>query len=83
VVRGLVRSGAWYVVGAWAGTVLVLATAACGRNKPMADRVEMPAMDTATVMDAARRDSMLDTMPGGEMVRGNDSAAVRLLRRKM
>jgi hypothetical protein len=29
------------------------------------------------------RDSMLDTMPGGEMVRGDSAAATRLLKEKM
>lgn len=33
--------------------------------------------------DAKARDSMLDTMPGGEMVRGDSAAAARLLKKKM
>lgn len=70
--RGLVLAGS-----------LALALAACRQNRPMADRVEMETMDTAMMADPMRADSMLDTMPGGEMVRGNDSAATRLLKKKM
>lgn len=51
----------------------------------MADRVEMP--DSMPVMrameDAEVRDSMLDTMPGGEMARGDSAAEMRLLKEKM
>ena len=60
----------------------VIGIAGCRENRPMADRVEMPVMDSAVAADPMKADSMLDTMPGGEMVRGNDSAAVRLLRKK-
>ena len=56
---------------------------ACGRDRPMADVVEMPRADTAMLADRAKMDSMLDTMPGGEMARGNDSAAMKLLKKKM
>lgn len=49
----------------------------------MADKVEMPQPDSAIMKNAAKADSMLDTMPGGEMVRGNDSAAHKLLKKKM
>ena len=55
---------------------------ACGRDRPMADMVEMPHADTIMLADRAKVDSMLDTMPGGEMARGNDSAAMRLLKNK-
>jgi len=48
----------------------------------MADKAEMPAADSTAMMNPARMDSMLDTMPGGEMVRGNDSATMRLLKKK-
>lgn len=48
----------------------------------MADQVEMPVMDSSVAADPMKADSMLDTMPGGEMARGNDSAAVRLLKKK-
>ena len=51
----------------------------------MPDHVEIP--DTMAVIramhDAAARDSMLDTMPGGEMARGDSAAAMRLLKQKM
>lgn len=55
----------------------------CRENRPMADRVEMPRMDSGGLIDTRKLDSLLDTMPGGEMVRGNDSATRRLLKRKM
>ncbi len=55
---------------------------ACGRDRPMADMVELPHADTTMLADRAKLDSMLDTMPGGEMARGNDSAAMRLMRKK-
>ncbi len=64
---------------------MALALAACGRERDMPDHVEMP--DTMPVVramhDPAARDSMLDTMPGGEMARGDSAAAMRLLKRKM
>jgi len=49
----------------------------------MADKVEVPHMDSTVLTNRARMDSMLDTMPGGAMVKGNDSAAHRLLKKKM
>ena len=65
------------------GTALVLV--ACPRERDMPDHVEMP--DTMPVIramqDAAARDSMLDTIPGGEMARGDSAAAMRLLKEKM
>lgn len=61
---------------------LVLATS-CRENREMADRVELPVMDSTLIREPMKLDSMLDTMPGGEMVRGNDSAAVRLIKKKM
>lgn len=58
---------------------------ACDRDRDMADTADMP--DTAQVHRALTqpevRDSMLDTLPGGEMVRGDSAAASRLLRDKM
>jgi hypothetical protein len=48
----------------------------------MADKADMAAMDSTAMMSPARTDSMLDTMPGGEMVRGNDSAVIKLLKKK-
>lgn len=57
----------------------------CGRQRDMSDSAEMP--DSAPVMRAlendAAMDSMLDTMPGGEMVRGDSAASERLLREKL
>ncbi len=50
----------------------------------MPEQVEMP--DTMEVMramrDPAARDALLDTMPGGEMARGDAAAEMRLLDRK-
>lgn len=63
--------------------ILVAVLAACQRNRPMADQVEMPRMDSAMVANPMKADSLLDTMPGGEMARGNDSAAMRLVKKKM
>ena len=76
-VRALVRA---------LGAVLALAAlAGCGGERPMAERVDMP--DSMPVMrameDAQARDAMLDTMPGGEMARGDSSAEMRLLKDKM
>lgn len=66
------------------GLCIVLVLAACGREGEMAEQVEMP--DTMEVIramhDAAARDSMLDSMPGGEMARGDSAAEMRLLERK-
>ncbi len=66
------------------GIVLVLALAACAREGEMPEQVEMP--DTMEVMramgDPAARDAMLDTMPGGEMARGDSAAEMRLLDNK-
>jgi hypothetical protein len=64
---------------------LVILAAGCGREREMSDTMEMP--DSMPLMRAiqqpAMRDSMLDTMPGGEMVRGDSAAAMRLLHDKM
>jgi hypothetical protein len=75
----------------WRVVIDVLAVAALsasdcgGREGDMPEKVEMP--DTATVMramqDAEARDSMLDTIPGGEMARGDSAAEMRLLEKKM
>lgn len=61
---------------------LAVLLAACRENRPTADRVEMPLPDSTMVTDPMKADSMLDTMPGGEMVRGNDSATMRFVRNK-
>ncbi|MGD2215519.1 MAG: hypothetical protein PVJ64_02135 [Gemmatimonadales bacterium] len=63
----------------------VVFAVACGRERDMPERVEMP--DSAEVMRAmtseAAMDSMLDTIPGGEMARGDSAAAAELLKKKM
>jgi hypothetical protein len=43
-------------------------------------RDSMPVM--RALEDGRARDSMLDTMPGGEMARGDSAAAARLLEQK-
>ena len=63
--------------------ILVLVATACSRTRPMADKVEVPHMDSSVMTSHARMDSMLDTMPGGLMAKGNDSAAKRLIKKKM
>jgi hypothetical protein len=63
--------------------VLALVGAACRQSRPMANQVELPHLDSTVLSNPARMDSLLDTMPGGGMVKGNDSAAHRLLRKKM
>ncbi|MBI4500290.1 MAG: hypothetical protein HY700_03925 [Gemmatimonadetes bacterium] len=76
--------------GTAAHAVLLVALASmvmpgCGRTRDMPEKVEMhdsmPVMRALTDMKAA--DSMLDTMPGGEMARGDSTAAMKLLRKKM
>ncbi len=65
--------------------ILAVAPAGCDHEQDMPERMEMP--DTMPVMRAlenpSARDSMLDSMPGGEMVRGDSAAAMRLLKKKM
>ncbi len=69
------------------GTLLLLLAlaAACGRERDMPEKAELP--DSMPVMRAMQNpmaaDSMLDTMPGGEMARGDSAAAMKLLKRKM
>ena len=62
-----------------------LAVTACGHQRDMADRAEMK--DSMPVMramhDSTARDSMLDSMPGGKMVRGDSAATMKLLKKKM
>ena len=69
----------------WRGLTLVVALAslACRENRNTTDRTVMPPADSAMIKNPMKADSMLDTMPGGEMARGNDSATKRLIRKKM
>ena len=57
----------------------------CGKTRDMPEKVDMrdsmPVMKAMKDMNAA--DSMLDTMPGGEMARGDSVAAMKLLKKKM
>lgn len=68
-----------------AAVLAPLALFGCERQEPMADSVDMP--DTMAVQrameDPERRDALLDTMPGGEMVHGDSSAVMDLLDDKM
>lgn len=69
------RSVVWLALAA-AGVL------ACRENRPTADQMTMSGADSTTVADPMSADSMLDTMPGGEMVRGNPDATGRLLESK-
>ena len=64
---------------------LALILAGCARERDMPEQVVMPdSMPVVRAMkDASARDSMLDTLPGGEMARGHDTAAMKLLKHKM
>ena len=57
----------------------------CAEEREMKGSLEMP--DTALIMrairDAESRDALLDTMPGGEMARGDSAAEFTLLKKKM
>ena len=65
--------------------VSLLALGSCGRERDMPEKAEVP--DSMPVMRAMGNrmaaDSMLDTMPGGEMARGDSTAAMKLLKKKM
>jgi hypothetical protein len=78
--RRLSRSGRALIAG-----LLAAAVTACGADRDMARSADMP--DTAQVQRALTerqaRDSMLDTLPGGEMARGDTAAARKLLSEKM
>ena len=81
MVRRGVASGATAV-----GLVALLtAFAACERDRDMAPSADMP--DTSVLRDALRepaaRDALMDTMPGGEMARGDSLAESELLEEKM
>jgi hypothetical protein len=74
------RRGAW--TAAW--LLALAANAGCAREMDMPERAEMPdSMPVVRAMhDPVARDSMLDTIPGGEMARGNRESSEKLLRRK-
>lgn len=65
--------------------LILFAWMGCGQERDMPERAEMP--DSMPLMRAMHqpdvRDSMLDTIPGGEMARGDSAAAMRLLKKKM
>ena len=62
----------------------VVLAAACDSEHDMGERLEMPdTMDVVrAVQDEAARDSLMDVMPGGEMARGDSTAAMQLLESK-
>jgi hypothetical protein len=62
----------------------MVAFVGCGRARDMPEKVEMAdSMPVVRAMqDSKAADSMLDTMPGGEMARGDSAAAMRLLEKK-
>jgi hypothetical protein len=65
------------------GAAALLAVA-CGRERDMPETMELPdSMPVIRALEDARvRDSLLDTMPGGEMARGDSTAAAKLLEQK-
>jgi len=69
----------------WLLLLTLIHGAGCRKQREMADRVEMP--DTMPIVramhDGVARDSMLDTIPGGEMARGDSAAAMNMLKKKM
>ena len=80
--RATPSSRIWLCLGAWFTALL---TVGCKKDREMADQMEMP--DPTYIMevmaDEVMMDSMLDVMPGGEMVRGDSAAAEQLLRQKL
>ena len=66
-------------------TGLLVIAAGCGRTRDMSERADMT--DSMQVKRATQSmkaaDSMLDTMPGGEMARGDSTATMRLLKKKI
>jgi hypothetical protein len=80
-VRGGLETGARLAA---LGALLLLG--ACARTeRDMSERADLP--DTMPVVramhDGTARDQLLDTMPGGEMARGDSGASMRLLKKKM
>jgi len=65
-------------------SVLLAGAVSCAKERDMPEGMEMPdSMPIVEAMeDAEMRDSILDVMPGGEMARGDSSAALRLLNAK-
>ncbi|MGH7551377.1 MAG: hypothetical protein ACREMD_00210 [Gemmatimonadota bacterium] len=65
--------------------VALCALSACEPQDEMAESMDMP--DTMAVQRAlhepARRDALLDTMPGGEMAIGDSAVEMELLKDKM
>ena len=71
----------WAALTALAG----LTIASCERERDMPESMQLA--DTMAVVEAmhddSARDALLDTMPGGEMARGDSAAEMRLLKEKM
>ena len=65
--------------------LVLVAALGCGRTRDMPEKVEM--RDSMPVIRAMKdmkvADSMLDTIPGGKMARGDSAASMKLLKKKM
>ena len=72
-------------VRALALALAAMAILACRKEREMADTLELPdSMEVERAMnDAAARDALLDSMPGGEMARGDSTSEMELLKKKM
>lgn len=64
---------------------MLVAFLACGEERDMPEVVEMPDQQAVerAMHDDEDRDALLDTMPGGEMARGDSLAEMKLLEEKM
>ena len=73
------RSATWFLLA----TLALLM--GCRPQRDAAERMDMPdSMPVVRAMtDSAALDRMLDTMPGGEMARGDSAASMQLLKKKM
>lgn len=83
--RGIAKRARSSAVAVLVVACTVMVAAACDPEREMPERAEMPdTMEVKRALEHPRaRDSMLDTLPGGEMARGDSAAAERLLRDKM
>lgn len=64
---------------------MLVVVLSCGEERDMPETVEMPDQQAVerAMHDHNDRDALLDTMPGGEMVRGDSLAEMKLLEEKM
>lgn len=75
--RRLTLVAAALLASTWSG--------ACESERDMPESVEMPESGALkpAMRDPTARDALMDTMPGGEMARGDSLAEMKLLREKM